>query len=200
MFITEVCGRYRFGSSDIASMQQASYLSVSRTTREPLIYRAVNEFRQREVDDDRRRISQCNRRVCGFEPRRPTIMAAFHSEKRWPGSRRGRGSEAVGQHGAERAHSSDRNVGSREGRDKLERCGPCALRIRGRNPRGLPATTLLTPFEPQFERGHLFAVSDKQRVANQHWMIPGLPFECFEARNFRELSGSCLHERQLPFF
>jgi hypothetical protein len=50
--------------------------------------------------------------------------------------------------------------------------------------------------EGQPERGHLLAVANQEDVADQRRMVPGLALDRLEAREFRELIGGRLDQRQ----
>jgi hypothetical protein len=52
--------------------------------------------------------------------------------------------------------------------------------------------------ERQPERSHLLAVANQQDIADQHWVIPGLPLDCRESRELPVLVGDRPDERQLP--
>src|SRR5689334_16722773 len=55
-------------------------------------------------------------------------------------------------------------------------------------------------FEGEPECRHFLAVPDEERVANQHWMIPRLAVDRFEARDLGKLIGNSLHQRKFALF
>src|SRR5258708_35623915 len=86
---------------------------------------------------------------------------------------------------------------------------PCVARIA--QPGGPPAGEQFSALtvvcrrmfltgESQPEGGHLLAVANQQDIAGQRGVVPGFALDRREAREFGELIGSRLDQRQLAFF